>query len=170
MSGDGTRLVVVDEGDLRAVPSTEVGDGDTTVWIDVRRILHEADPPAEWRQAYDEAGRLIRAYFWDPGMCGIDWDAVLDQYRPLVERVASPTSSPTCCARSSASWAPRTPTSPPPAATRARPTTSAGRACSAPTSCAATAAGRSSGSCPVTPPTPRPAPRWPARASATAPS
>lgn len=23
-------------------------------------------------------------------MCGIDWDAVLDQYRPLVERVASP--------------------------------------------------------------------------------
>ncbi|MEV4337522.1 S41 family peptidase [Streptomyces sp. NPDC049590] len=90
VSGDGSRLVVVDEGDLRAVPSTEAGDGDTTVWIDVRRIKHEVDPPAEWRQAYDEAGRLIRAYFWDPGMCGIDWDAVLDQYRPLVERVASP--------------------------------------------------------------------------------
>lgn len=90
VSGDGTRLVVVDEGDLRAVPSTEVGDADSTVWIDVRRILHQADPPAEWRQAYDEAGRLIRAYFWEPGMCGIDWGAVLDQYRPLVERVASP--------------------------------------------------------------------------------
>ncbi|MFD9910829.1 S41 family peptidase [Streptomyces sp. NPDC059063] len=90
VSGDGTRLVVVDEGDLRAVPSTESGDGDTTVWIDLRRILHDVDPAAEWRQAYDEAGRLIRAYFWDPGMCGIDWDAVLDQYRPLVERVASP--------------------------------------------------------------------------------
>ncbi|MEU8973159.1 S41 family peptidase [Streptomyces monashensis] len=90
VSGDDTRLVVVDEGELRAVPSTEPGDGDTTVWIDLRRILHEVDPPAEWRQAYDEAGRIIRGYFWDPGMCGIDWDAVLDQYRPLVERVASP--------------------------------------------------------------------------------
>ncbi|WP_046732938.1 S41 family peptidase [Streptomyces humi] len=90
VSGDGSRLVVVDEGELRAVPSTESGDGDTTVWIDLRRILHEVDPPAEWRQAYAEAGRLIRDYFWDPGMCGIDWDAVLDQYRPLVERVASP--------------------------------------------------------------------------------
>ncbi|MEU6773286.1 S41 family peptidase [Streptomyces sp. NPDC046759] len=90
VSGDGTRLVVVDEGDLRAVPATEMGDSDTTVWIDLRRILHVVDPPAEWRQAYDEAGRIIRAYFWDPGMCGIDWDAVLDQYRPLVERVASP--------------------------------------------------------------------------------
>ncbi|MEU1460189.1 S41 family peptidase [Streptomyces sp. NPDC005727] len=90
VSGDATRLVVVDEGDLRAVPSTEPGDVDTTVWIDLRRIVHHADPPAEWRQAYDEAGRLIRAYFWDPGMCGIDWDGVLDQYRPLVEQVASP--------------------------------------------------------------------------------
>lgn len=90
VSGDGSRLVVVDEGELRAVPSTESGDGDTTVWIDLRRILHQVDPPAEWRQAYAEAGRLIRDYFWDPGMCGIDWDGVLDQYRPLVERVASP--------------------------------------------------------------------------------
>ncbi|MFJ4621465.1 S41 family peptidase [Streptomyces sp. NPDC088812] len=90
VSGDGSRLVVVDEGDLRAVPSTESGDLDSTVWIDLRRIMHEADPGAEWRQAYAEAGRLIRAYFWDPGMCGIDWDAVLEQYRPLVDRVATP--------------------------------------------------------------------------------
>ncbi|MFF5146159.1 S41 family peptidase [Streptomyces sp. NPDC013157] len=90
VSGDGSRLVVVDEGELRAVPSTESGDGDTTVWLDLRRILHEVDPPAEWRQSYAEAGRLIRDYFWDPGMCGIDWDGVLDQYRPLLERVASP--------------------------------------------------------------------------------
>ncbi|MFJ2392900.1 S41 family peptidase [Streptomyces sp. NPDC087843] len=90
VSGDGSRLVVVDEGELRAVPSTEPGDSDSTVWIDLRRILHEVDPPAEWRQAYDEAGRIIRAYFWEPHMCGIDWDAVLAQYRPLVERVASP--------------------------------------------------------------------------------
>ncbi|WP_353943094.1 S41 family peptidase [Streptomyces sp. HUAS MG91] len=90
VSGDGTRLVVADEGDLEAVPATEAGDSDSTVFIDLRRILHEVDPAAEWRQAYDEAGRIIRAYFWEPRMCGIDWDAVLDQYRPLVERVASP--------------------------------------------------------------------------------
>ncbi|MFC8837115.1 S41 family peptidase [Streptomyces griseoincarnatus] len=90
VSGDGTRLVVVDEGELRAVPATERGDGDSTVWIDLRRVKHEAVPAAEWRQAYAEAGRLIRAYFWEPDMCGIDWDGVLEQYRPLVERVASP--------------------------------------------------------------------------------
>ncbi|MFJ5266250.1 S41 family peptidase [Streptomyces sp. NPDC088387] len=90
VSGDGSRLVVVDEDELRAIPSTEVGDSDSTTWIDLRRILHEVDPGAEWRQSYAEAGRLTRDYFWDPGMCGIDWDAILDQYRPLVDRVASP--------------------------------------------------------------------------------
>ncbi|GHD14651.1 putative tricorn protease [Streptomyces violarus] len=90
VSGDGSRLVVVDEGELRAVPATEQGDADSTVWIDARRILHVVDPAAEWRQAYEEAGRLTGAYFWEPGMCGIDWAGVLDQYRPLVERVASP--------------------------------------------------------------------------------
>ncbi|MGX1561280.1 S41 family peptidase [Streptomyces sp. NPDC055506] len=90
VSGDGSRLVVVDEGELRAVPAVESGDADSTVWIDARRILHVVDPAAEWRQAYEEAGRLIRAYFWEPGMCGIDWAGVLEQYRPLVERVASP--------------------------------------------------------------------------------
>ncbi|MFF3319271.1 S41 family peptidase [Streptomyces sp. NPDC003035] len=90
VSGDGSRLVVVDEGDLRAVPATEPGDGDSTVYMDLRRILHEVDPEAEWRGAFEEAGRIVRAYFWDPNMCGVDWPAVLDQYRPLVERVASP--------------------------------------------------------------------------------
>ncbi|MFD3487614.1 S41 family peptidase [Streptomyces sp. NPDC058665] len=90
LSRDGSRLVVVDDDDLRAAPATEPGDGDSTVHIDLRRILHEVDPAAEWRQAYAEAGRIIRSYFWEPEMCGIDWDAVLDQYRPLVERVASP--------------------------------------------------------------------------------
>ncbi|MFD3654116.1 S41 family peptidase [Streptomyces sp. NPDC058620] len=90
VSGDASRLVVMDEGELRAVPATEAGDNDSTVYLDLRRILHEVDPPAEWRQAYGEAGRIIRSYFWEPDMCGIDWPAVLDQYRPLVERVASP--------------------------------------------------------------------------------
>ena len=90
LSGDGTRLVVNDDGELTAVPANEHAETDTTTHIDMRRIKHDVDPAAEWRQAYDEAGRLVRAYFWEPDMCGIDWAGVLDQYRPLLERVASP--------------------------------------------------------------------------------
>lgn len=90
LSGDGTRLVVNDDGDLTAVPSGEHADADTTTHIDLRRIKHDVDPAAEWRQAYEEAGRLVRAYFWEPDMCGIDWAGVLDQYRPLLQRIAAP--------------------------------------------------------------------------------
>ncbi|RMI36656.1 peptidase S41 [Streptomyces triticirhizae] len=89
-SGDGTRLVISEDQDLSVVSATDATDSDAAVRIDLRRIVHVADPAAEWRQSFDEAGRLVRDYFWDPGMCGIDWSAVLDQYRPLVERVASP--------------------------------------------------------------------------------
>ncbi|MFR9673501.1 S41 family peptidase [Streptomyces sp. TR02-1] len=90
LSGDGARLVVSDEGELRVIPAYEPADADSMTFVDLRRIQHEVHPAAEWRQAFDEAGRITRAYFWDPEMCGIDWDAVLDQYRPLVERVATP--------------------------------------------------------------------------------
>jgi len=90
VSGDGSRLVVLDDGDLTVVPATEPGDADSTVYVDLRRVPHQADPAAEWRQSYEEAGRIVRDYFWAPDMCGVDWDAVLDQYRPLVQRVASP--------------------------------------------------------------------------------
>nr|WP_245771412.1 S41 family peptidase [Actinacidiphila guanduensis] len=90
VSGDGRRLAVYDEGELAVLPATERGDDDSTVYVDMRRILHEVEPAAEWRQSYEEAGRLIRDYFWAPDMCGVDWPAILAQYRPLVERVATP--------------------------------------------------------------------------------
>ncbi|MBM9505060.1 S41 family peptidase [Actinacidiphila acididurans] len=90
VSGDGLRLAVVDEGDFGVVPATERGDEESAVHVDMRRVLHEVEPAAEWRQSYAEAGRLIRDYFWAPDMCGVDWPAVLDQYRSLVDRVATP--------------------------------------------------------------------------------
>ncbi len=89
-SGDGSRLVISEDNDLSVVSATDSTDSDAAVRVDLRRIVHVADPAAEWRQSFEEAGRLVRDYFWDPGMCGIDWQAVLAQYRPLVERVASP--------------------------------------------------------------------------------
>ncbi len=46
-------------------------------------------PREEWRQMFDEAWRLERDYFYDPGMHGVDWPAVRAKYRPLVDRVRS---------------------------------------------------------------------------------
>ena len=38
------------------------------------------DPVAEWPQIFDEAWRVNRDYFYDPGMHGADWDAIKTKY------------------------------------------------------------------------------------------
>ena len=45
------------------------------------------DPREEWRQIYNEAWRMLRDYFYDRHMNGVDWAAVRDKYLPLVDRV-----------------------------------------------------------------------------------
>jgi len=38
------------------------------------------DPAAEWPQIFDEAWRINRDYFYDPGMHGADWPAMKEKY------------------------------------------------------------------------------------------
>ena len=70
VSGDGTRLVVKDRGELRVLPAD--GDGDDhssadAVTVDLSRARFQADPAALWRHAYAEAGRIMRRDFWVAG-------------------------------------------------------------------------------------------------------
>jgi tricorn protease len=91
VSGDGTALVVSDHGKLSVIPALRKPDPDNPadqVSVDKSRARFLADPAALWRNAYAEAGRLIRHDFWVPGLSGVDWDSVLDSYRPLLDRIA----------------------------------------------------------------------------------
>ena len=54
--------------------------------LDLERLVVTIDPRAEWAQVYDEAWRLERDFYYDPGMNGLDWPAVGQQYRALVKR------------------------------------------------------------------------------------
>jgi tricorn protease len=89
VSGDGTRLVVKDGEDLQVLPSESKEDHGSaeTVTVDLARARFLADPDALWRHAYAEAGRQMRRDFWNPEMSGVDWDGVLDAYRPLLDRI-----------------------------------------------------------------------------------
>jgi tricorn protease len=42
------------------------------------------DPVAEWRQIFNDAWRLERDYFYDPGMHGVDWTAMRERYGALL--------------------------------------------------------------------------------------
>ncbi|MFW5947227.1 MAG: PDZ domain-containing protein, partial [Gemmatimonadota bacterium] len=61
------------------------GDGAPTIRDPELRM--RLDPEREWAQIFDEAWRQERDYFYDPGLHGADWDAVYEQYRPLVQHV-----------------------------------------------------------------------------------
>ena len=91
-SGDGTRLVTSDRGKLTVIAAerdADHDDPDDKVEIDRSRARFLLDPPAMWRQAYAEAGRIMRHDFWVPDMADVDWDAVLDEYRPLLDRITT---------------------------------------------------------------------------------
>jgi tricorn protease len=87
VSGDGSRIVVREGRSLRVQSADSKGDGDDDVDIDLSRIRLEVDPPSEWAQAYDEAGRLMRDHFWRADMGGVDWAGQLARYRPLIDRL-----------------------------------------------------------------------------------
>jgi len=88
VSGDGTRIVIRDHDELRVIPSARKPDnGEKAVTVDQARARFQADPDALWRHAYGEAGRYLRRDFWTPDMSGVDWDGVLDGYRPLLDRI-----------------------------------------------------------------------------------
>jgi tricorn protease len=43
-------------------------------------------PSLEYRHLYDDAWRMLRDYFYDPDMTGIDWPAIHKRFLPLVSR------------------------------------------------------------------------------------
>lgn len=93
VTGDGKRLLLWTGEILKVVPSdrrpSHDDDSDTNITVDLARISQRVEPAAEWRQMYDEAGRLMRDNFWRPDMDGVDWAGVLERYRPLLDQVAT---------------------------------------------------------------------------------
>ncbi|MEU9152457.1 S41 family peptidase [Streptomyces sp. NPDC048417] len=93
VSGDGKRVLLWADGKLKVVPSdrraSNDDDSDTNITVDLSRVRQTVEPAAEWRQMFDETGRIMRDQFWRPDLGGVDWNGVLDRYRPLVDHVAT---------------------------------------------------------------------------------
>lgn len=91
VSGDGERLVIRNRGRLQVVASNGSGSDDDAVKVDLSRARTGIDPVARWRLAYAEAGRATRHEFWsERALEEAGWDAVLERYRPVLDRVATP--------------------------------------------------------------------------------
>lgn len=91
LSGDRSKAVLVSDKQVTVIPSDAKADEESgkLVKVDLSRIRVVMDPLSVWGQAFDEAWRLQRDFFWTEDMAGQDWDSIHARYRPLVERLGS---------------------------------------------------------------------------------
>lgn len=92
VSGDGRRLVVKHKDTLTVTPADrrpEKEDDPAVVKVDLSRLRFEVEPRTEWEQMFNENARIMRDHFWREDMDGVDWDAVVERWRPLVATLAS---------------------------------------------------------------------------------
>ena len=91
LSGDRSKVVLVADKQVTVVPSDAKADEESgkLVKVDLGRIRVLMDPLSVWGQAFDEAWRLQRDFFWTEDMAGQDWESIHARYRPLVDRLGS---------------------------------------------------------------------------------
>lgn len=91
VSGDRKTALVLSEGALLRIPTSEAVKEGSPLRHDINlgSLSLSALPAKVWLQEFNEAWRLQRDFYWDPNLAGLDWEAVGDAYRPLVERLGS---------------------------------------------------------------------------------
>lgn len=87
LSQNGKKALIRKEDKFYVVPSDGEAPAKLEKPVPLDGWTFSYDPREEWRQIYREAWRMLRDYFYDPNMHGVDWPAVLKKYEPLVDRV-----------------------------------------------------------------------------------
>jgi tricorn protease len=87
LSSDGKKMLYSKDnnwGITNAGAKPEPGKG----MLNVGAIQVKIDPVAEWPEIFDEAWRINRDYFYDPGMHGNNWEAVKKKYAVFLPDLA----------------------------------------------------------------------------------
>jgi len=76
----------VSEGEKENEPKPLIHAGEGALKLDAMRM--EVDPPAEWKQIFNEVWRQERDYFFEASMNGVNWQQQHDKYEQLLPFVA----------------------------------------------------------------------------------
>ena len=89
LSQDGKKLLINRSGNLYVIDASAGSPANLggSQQVDLSGWSFSVDPREEWRAMLVEAWRLHRDYFYDRKMHGVDWNATLKRYLPLVDRV-----------------------------------------------------------------------------------
>lgn len=76
------------KGQNFGIAAAKEGQKATEGNLDLSNLEMQIDPRAEWRQEFVDAWRILRDFFYDRNMHGLDWEAVRDRYATLVPHIA----------------------------------------------------------------------------------
>lgn len=90
VSQDGEKLAFLKGNDFYVInatpkPASKLDDSK----LNLSQWSFPINVREDWRQIFTDAWRMERDYFYDPGMHGVDWDAMHEKYLPLVDRVTT---------------------------------------------------------------------------------
>jgi len=84
LTSTGQKMLVQKGSDyavINAKADQKIGDKK----LNLTNLSLKIDPKLEWRQMYTDAWRILRDWFYDPGMHGNDWQAIHDKYLPMAQ-------------------------------------------------------------------------------------
>jgi tricorn protease len=88
-NADGKKALVRSLGDSWSIIDLAGPPAPGKGKLNVEAIEVRVEPRAEWAQIFDEAWRVNRDYFYDPGMHGADWNAIKKKYAAFLPHLAT---------------------------------------------------------------------------------
>ncbi len=85
LSADGKKLLVSKGRNWEIINATGTEGARVEKPLATASMEMTLDPRAEWRQLFNDAWRIERDFFYDPGMHGVNWKAMRERYGKLME-------------------------------------------------------------------------------------
>ncbi|MBN1223871.1 MAG: PD40 domain-containing protein, partial [Candidatus Aminicenantes bacterium] len=82
LSSDGSHIIYKKGKTVGIIPSSQRNSEGCP--LDLSDLVMRLDPLEEWAQIFNEAWRMERDFYYEPGMHGIDWKAMKDKYGRLL--------------------------------------------------------------------------------------
>jgi tricorn protease len=82
LSADGKSIVYRQRNSIGIIKASAKESSGKS--IDLSDLKMHLDPREEWKQIFNEAWRLERDFYYEPGMHGLDWNAMKKKYGELV--------------------------------------------------------------------------------------
>jgi tricorn protease len=88
LSDDGSKVLVGGPGPSFSMYDATPQGAPSKKAVSTAGLAVDRVPAEEWNQIFNEAWRRYRDFFYVPNMHGYDWEALREQYKPLLKYVA----------------------------------------------------------------------------------